>query len=199
MGNRKKLNDSSIEERFAYTSIIAKTRSIISLGLSIFEETSANHYTSTTYNIVVLCSEDYIVEPGSLNFLVHHGFDFKKQYTSGVPYHRGDDKAEDTNDDQLLRFVFEELVKSGKPLVFHNGLIDLIFLYQNLYARLPTSLQSFIADLTEMFPGGIYDTKYLAEYVCRTQASYLQYVFTKKYDDNIFCYIKKKKIHFFFL
>ena len=38
LGDRKKLNASSIEDRFENASIVAKTRSIISFGLSIFKE-----------------------------------------------------------------------------------------------------------------------------------------------------------------
>ena len=46
-----------------------------------------------TFNVMLLCSEDYMVEPGALRFLVEHGFDFNKQYSAGISYHRGKEKV----------------------------------------------------------------------------------------------------------
>ena len=139
-----------------------------------------------TYNLLVLCSEDYIVEPASLQFLVQHGFDFSAQYSLGIGYNRGNDPEEsDLKKPQPLREIFSELVKAKKPLVLHNGLIDLIFLYHNLWTALPPKLDTFISDVGEMFPLGIYDTKYIADYVARTQASYLEFVFRKELRTNM--------------
>lgn len=85
-----------IEDRYKSISNAAKTRSILSLGLSCFkyrgEKASENGekvFLVQTFNILTLCSEDYIVEPGSVQFLVEHGFDFNKQYAVGVKYQRG--------------------------------------------------------------------------------------------------------------
>ena len=147
---------------------------------STSESTGLNYHVQT-FNIMVLCSEDYIVEPQSLKFLVEHGFDFVKQYSKGLSYYRGDDK----NEPSLLRQIFSELIIHQKPIVLHNGFIDLVFLYQNLYAQLPVSLEAFIADLAEMFPQGIYDTKYLADYVCRIPSSFLEFVFKMLQKRNV--------------
>ncbi|KAJ3108453.1 Target of EGR1, member 1 (Nuclear) [Phlyctochytrium planicorne] len=54
-----------------------------------------------------------------------------------------------------------------------------MFLYQALHASLPTFLDVFVADLADMFQGGIYDTKYVADFVTREGASFLAYVFRK--------------------
>jgi len=193
LGDRKKLNAPTIDDRYKNTCLVAKTRSVISLGLSLFtlvpncKTNNVSHWTYKvkTYNLLVLCSEDYIVEPASLQFLVQHGFDFCSQYKLGIGYNRGNDTPEsDLRCKQPLREIFAEMVKAKKPLVLHNGLIDLIFLYHNLWAALPAQLGTFISDITEMFPAGLYDTKYIADYVSRTQASFLEFVFRKEQKTN---------------
>ena len=187
MGNRRRLNATDLEERYENTGNVAKTRSIISMGLSMFklfkpDGDPAEHpgfpYHVQTFNILTLCAEDYIVEPASLKFLVEHGFDFTKQYADGLPYQRGNDKGNiKQGNDDFVRQIFMEIIRNKKPIVLHNGFIDLVFLYQNLYAQLPANVNSFAADLAEMFPNGIYDTKYLSDYVCRKPASFLEYIF----------------------
>ena len=77
-----------------------------------------------------------------------------------------------------IRDLFSLFVTCTCDIVVHNGFVDLVFLYQNLYSQLPSSLQSFTADLSEMFR--IYDTKYLAEFVSRSPATYLEYLFRRE-------------------
>jgi len=81
---------------------VAKTRSVISLGLSCFKlqnapdcgdksEGETNTFLVQTFNIFVLCSDSYVVEPLAVQFLVSHGFDFNRQYAQGLLYARGND------------------------------------------------------------------------------------------------------------
>jgi CAF1 family ribonuclease len=67
------------------------------------------------------------------------------------------------------------------PIIIHNGLMDLMYLYYSFYTDLPSNLQVFAADLSDMFPGGIYDTKYISDYVSKEPVSFLSYLF-KKYE-----------------
>jgi target of EGR1 protein 1 len=46
---------------------------------------------------------------------------------------------------------------------------------------LPSNLQVFAADLSDMFPGGIIDTKYISDYITKEPVSFLSYLF-KKYE-----------------
>ena len=92
-----------IEDRYKYMCEVAQSRAILSLGISCFKlkktktknkESEGNlNIRVRTFNIVVLCMENFVVEPASLRFLVGHGFDFNKQYAKGVPYTRGNDKV----------------------------------------------------------------------------------------------------------
>lgn len=79
-----------------------------------------------------------------------------------------------------LPTLFGRILSAGCPVIVHNGLIDLLFLYSHFYASLPPRLEVFMADLTEMFVGGVYDTKAIAELLLHEQASFLEYVFRKK-------------------
>ena len=82
-----------------------------------------------------------------------------------------------------MRDVFVAMLQASHrnqvPVVLHNGLLDLMFMYHFFYGPLPAKLPTFIADLSDMFPGGLYDTKYLSDYVSRESTSYLSYLFRK--------------------
>lgn len=67
------------------------------------------------------------------------------------------------------------------PIVIHNGLMDLMYLYFSMYTDLPANLLVFAADLSDMFPGGIIDTKYISDYVSKEPVSFLSYLY-KKYE-----------------
>ncbi|XP_053394700.1 target of EGR1 protein 1-like isoform X2 [Mercenaria mercenaria] len=159
------------------------SRNSQSEGSCLTSSQSGSSYIVQTFNIMLLCEEEFVVEPQSLRFLVHHGFDFNKQYEKGVPYYRGADKTEDKNI-QSVRHLFVELVAMEKPIVLHNGLVDLLFMYENLYTSLPPTSAMFLADLSDMFPNGIIDTKYITDFEHLMQASYLEYVFRKCQKDN---------------
>ncbi|KAK8770181.1 hypothetical protein V5799_013354 [Amblyomma americanum] len=56
---------------------------------------------------------------------------------------------------------FEALVSSGKPIVGHNMLLDLLMLYNQFCEPLPPSFAKFKAALNAVFPL-VYDTKHMS-------------------------------------
>lgn len=58
--------------------------------------------------------------------------------------------------------VFSAILNSRKPIVLHNGLFDLGYLYSHFIGNLPESLAEFKNDVRNLFPD-IYDTKTLAK------------------------------------
>lgn len=54
-----------------------------------------------------------------------------------------------------------------------------MYLYYSLFTDLPSNLQMFTADLSDIFPGGITDTKYISDYIAKEPVSFLSYLFKK--------------------
>lgn len=52
-------------------------------------------------------------------------------------------------------------------------------LLYSFYADLPPKLATFVADLSDMFPGGLFDTKFISDYITRERSSFLAYLFRK--------------------
>lgn len=83
-----------------------------------------------------------------------------------------------------LSTLWMEILECGIPLAFHNGLIDLAFLYDHFYGDLPETFVEFVLNTSDWFTlnedvPGYFDSKYIAEYKAQFKASYLEYVFRK--------------------
>ncbi|XP_071092887.1 pre-piRNA 3'-exonuclease trimmer-like [Haliotis cracherodii] len=78
-----------------------------------------------------------------------------------------EDNQESREQQQLLKTllgftrVFRVLTEYKKPLVGHNMLMDLMFMYDKFFQPLPPKYQDFKNSLHQLFPQ-IYDTKHLA-------------------------------------
>ncbi|CAI8028398.1 Target of EGR1 protein 1 [Geodia barretti] len=131
------------------------------------------------FNVWLMCQRPYTIDPSSAHFLVQHGFDFNRQFARGIPYTPGPMEVQRDEKRVCLHHLLATILAVGKPLVVHNGWIDLLFLYGNLYSPLPPSLGTLMADFSEMFVGGVYDTKAIAQYQIPQEATFLEYLFRK--------------------
>ncbi|KAJ2827778.1 hypothetical protein FBU31_003083 [Coemansia sp. 'formosensis'] len=177
-----------MREKYRAMSNIAKTHALVAMGLSTFStrHTRPGSYNVHNFNFLLQSQNSHLINPSSISFLAETGFDLVRQATKGIRYFSGPNpkpvevKTEVINEEGLLiREVFLDIVRAGVPLVIHNGLFDLVYLYQSFFGPLPDTYESFAFDLSEMFPGGIYDTKIIAEMATPQSASYLAYLFHK--------------------
>jgi hypothetical protein len=66
------------------------------------------------------------------------------------------------NDYLGFRRVWKILIASAKPVIVHNGFLDLMFCYQAFENKLPDTVSDFKSELKTMFPGGVFDTRLIA-------------------------------------
>lgn len=178
---------------------------LLSLQVSCLDAIGTFSCESGMLNLHTSCQASYTVSAQSLRFLADSGFDFNKQIRLGLPYTTGkaevnvrrygnllEQKFKIGNGNifqdkdpfgvrNLFRSILIDVNRLQIPIIIHNGLMDLMYLYYSLYTELPNNLQAFSADLSDMFPGGIYDTKYVSDYVSKEPVSFLSYLF-KKYE-----------------
>ncbi|RCN51898.1 CAF1 family ribonuclease [Ancylostoma caninum] len=182
LGSRLASAAKNVADRYAALRDAARTRGILSLGLAFFKKAGQKEtkrrikFQCQVFNILSLCAEPFTVEPEALEFLSKHSFDFNQLIDEGVRYYPSNiSKA------CPLRSLMTELLSRGVPLILHNGLVDLAFLYHHFYSPIPDSFGEFCNALSDLFPldSPVCDAKYLAEYQTRMTGSFLEYVFRK--------------------
>eukprot|EP01056_Protomagalhaensia_sp_Gyna25_P000930 Protomagalhaensia_sp_Gyna_25__929@NODE_1448_length_1825_cov_68_614222_g1172_i0_p1_GENE_NODE_1448_length_1825_cov_68_614222_g1172_i0NODE_1448_length_1825_cov_68_614222_g1172_i0_p1_ORF_typecomplete_len357_score60_79CAF1/PF04857_20/1e42_NODE_1448_length_1825_cov_68_614222_g1172_i07351805 len=107
----------------------------------------------------------------SLSWLIQQGFDIQKWVSDGYDY-RGlaylqQEDRQLKNATALVRIsgaqrVISTIIETEKPLILHNGLLDLLHIYQKFITKLPLQWADLGQQLCDFFSGGIYDTKRLA-------------------------------------
>ncbi|RKP04018.1 hypothetical protein CXG81DRAFT_8813 [Caulochytrium protostelioides] len=180
-------------DRYEAMRRVVGAHALVAVGLSLFVRdplaTDMPRYIVHTFDLSVLSCRDHTVSPRSMQFLAEAGFDFNALYRYGIPFtpgarpssmkRRKKPETADETGDALLRAIFRGLLGRGIPTVVHNGLLDLAFLYNAFVGELPEAFDTFVADLALLYPGGLYDTKYIAEYEAAESASFLQFLHCK--------------------
>ncbi|ORM40700.1 Target of EGR1 protein 1 [Babesia sp. Xinjiang] len=127
------------------------------------------------YNFYVYPNEDCIMHLRSttIKWLKDHGFDFMKWIEEGLPYQRLDEanrrlrrtKRQKSVSRWGLQRLVKAVVESRKPVVVHNGLLDLFHVCDKFIAALPEEPQEIIRMIYEKLGPAIYDTKVVARYL----------------------------------
>eukprot|EP01124_Arcella_intermedia_P023060 TRINITY_DN3573_c0_g1_i1.p1 TRINITY_DN3573_c0_g1~~TRINITY_DN3573_c0_g1_i1.p1 ORF type:complete len:439 (-),score=107.66 TRINITY_DN3573_c0_g1_i1:73-1275(-) len=190
MGDLSKTKEADLEERYKALKVIADSHTVLSVGLSCFEsldgpsepkEPSPSspqecRTNAWTFTFLVRSLDDFTSSPSSLKFLVEHGMDFNMVFSQGIPFSKKN--LESSQTPNAMQCLFKHITSLKKPIAVHNGLLDLLFLYNSFICALPPTLAKFVADLKETF-GEIIDTKYIAEVHAKEKLTFLEYVHKK--------------------
>lgn len=102
----------------------------------------------------------------SLRFLRQHGFDFnsyfEKAHTYGrlPPMESSAQRAKPAANHASL--ILGALRETHRPMVLHNGLLDLLHLYDKFVGKLPEGREAFCASWVKQFPL-LFDTRNIAQ------------------------------------
>lgn len=200
LGSDPELSSDDLPVRYAAIRRLADTRAIFSVGISVFRPVDANLEESTavldkpayevaTYDWLMSCQDDFSTNANAGQFLVTHGFDFNQMFQRGIPYVRASTEkapavkgAEMENQTtswrwgKMPRGLLWRIGRLGVPLVLHNGLFDLAFLFAAFQGPLPPNLNGFVGVLLDCVPAGYWDNKMLAS-AASERASFLGYLF----------------------
>lgn len=171
-----------MDQRYQDLSKIIRTHTLFSFGLTVVtKQQNSSGWRFSSLEFLTRNQHSFQMDPNNIKFLAENGLDFTQIFQHGIPFSSGSTGGGEGED--VLRQLWHGILKIIKerqiPLVVHNGLLDIMYLYESFFAALPETLPTLVADLVEMFPAGIYDTKHLATEVVGEQKSFLAYLYCK--------------------
>lgn len=199
LGKDPEAKHDNLQTRYTALRRLAHSRAIFSVGISIFNPVDAvgdvsmdravadvSQYEVSTFDLLLNCQSPYGLDPDAGSFLVAHGFDFNRMFCAGIPYIRASESPPPPGAPTELSWQWGSLPRGllwrigrhAVPVVVHNGLFDLVFLYAALQAALPATLNEFVGALLECVPAGFWDSKVLATDATE-RTSFLSYLFAK--------------------
>lgn len=105
---------SDIRDRYNNIAKIARSHSILSVGLSVFrfktnpkDEDDPNlwKFHAENFDITTFCNDEYILEEEAQNFLSSYGFDFEHQRAHGLQYSKGNQVHESPSLTNFLNHI----------------------------------------------------------------------------------------------
>ncbi|KAG2228793.1 hypothetical protein INT48_003600 [Thamnidium elegans] len=190
LGNTR---SADMAHRYVAMKQTVESAAIVSIGLSIIKTIEPTEPTTTplkkyqcdNFNFLTLKQGSIVIDSNTGTFLCHHGYSFDSMFTEGIPFtpatttpRPATEPKPDMKLNQLWNHIIDIMRFKRIPLVLHNGLFDLMYIYHSFIGQLPHHFNVFISKVSFQFPSGIYDTRYLAE-KADFKATFLKYVFSK--------------------
>lgn len=184
-----------MESRYVIYKDVVTNHSLLSIGVSFWQEekneeknekgeTKKGHYKTRTYSFLVMRDALTIeVSPQSLIFLATHGMDFNMLFSSSIPYVTPPPAPKSSAAGPLGRMMRALLTGTSTPVVFHNGFLDLLYLYHSFVGPLPENVTEFCKALSKTF-AHVFDTRFIAERIAREDNASLGEIFGKCWADN---------------
>lgn len=174
-----------MDQRYGSLAAVVRSHAVLSVGLTTISNTP-DGFSVDNFELLTTRSGTFEVDTKNLRFLAENGFNFTRHFMLGMAYEPGAPPAAmelETTREKTVRSLFRDifrLIRSKRiPVVVHNGFLDLMYIYHSFITDLPAQFKTFVADLLDVFPGGIYDTKYLTAQVLYEQRTFLAYLFCK--------------------
>ncbi|UKK02553.2 hypothetical protein MACK_002646 [Theileria orientalis] len=126
------------------------------------------------YNFYTYSSEIYntIFLNDTLLWLRDNGFSLDRWVDEGVDFKRLGDMHSDSvsfitkrTRNNGLHHIIKSIIEYRIPLVFHNGMLDILHLYDKFIGPLPEKPVEISREITRFFVGGIFDTKVIGRYL----------------------------------
>lgn len=172
-----------MESRYVIYKDVVTNHTLLSIGVSFWEETEKAHYKTRTFSFLVMRDALTIeVSPQSLIFLATHGMDFNKLFTSSIPYVTPPPSPKSTSAGPLGRMMWA-LLTGSTTVVFHNGFLDLLYLYHSFVGSLPDNVTDFCKSLSKTL-AQVFDTRFIAERIAKEENASLGEVFERCWADN---------------
>lgn len=126
------------------------------------------------YNLYTFPSKDenLCFNSTTVKWLLSNGFNFNRWINDGISYRRlaGEELSEPSDSTSVsetlgVHLIIDAIIRHRKPIVVHNGLLDILQIYDKFIGSFPDDANAIIEELYRLFGMGVFDTKNIANYL----------------------------------
>eukprot|EP00914_Ancora_sagittata_P009494 GHVO01018115.1.p1 GENE.GHVO01018115.1~~GHVO01018115.1.p1 ORF type:complete len:580 (+),score=103.26 GHVO01018115.1:65-1804(+) len=123
-----------------------------------------NGWIFTPFNFHLFPSQRsvFMCDSSSLRWLRTQGFNFETWIAQGFDYTRLEE-AQDSSYYNGVQRIIGTIMSNSCPLIVHNGILDLMHIYDKFINNLPPTVSEFCKCWMTRFKGGVFDTKRIAQ------------------------------------